>query len=197
VLADDREHSTLAFVRWGEADDPPVLVACNFTPVVRYGEPLSVPRAGRWRELLSSDAAQYGGSGVGNLGGVDAAPSRWRAGPRRSRSRCRRWAACTSSTRRRRVKRQRWVCIHGHFYQPPRENPWLDEIEPQPSAAPFPDWNARITAECYRPNAAARIVDGRGAIIAIVDNYARMSWNFGPTLMSRGSRATRRMSTPR
>ena len=82
------------------------------------------------------------------------------------------------------MKRQRWVCIHGHFYQPPRENPWLDEIEPQPSAAPFPDWNARITAECYRPNAAARIVDGRGAIIDIVDNYARMSWNFGPTLLT-------------
>ena len=72
VRADDREHSTLAFVRWGEADDPPVLVAFNFTPVVRYGEPLSVPLVGRWRELLSSDAAQYGGSGVGNLGGVEA-----------------------------------------------------------------------------------------------------------------------------
>ncbi|MEZ4404099.1 MAG: DUF3536 domain-containing protein [Kofleriaceae bacterium] len=79
---------------------------------------------------------------------------------------------------------RRWVCIHGHFYQPPRENPWLDEIEPQPSAHPFPDWNARITAECYRPNASARIVDGRGHIIDIVDNYARMSWNFGPTLLA-------------
>ncbi|MBK7070675.1 MAG: DUF3536 domain-containing protein [Myxococcales bacterium] len=79
---------------------------------------------------------------------------------------------------------RRWVCVHGHFYQPPRENPWLDEIEPQPSAAPFPDWNARITAECYRPNTAARIVDGQGDIIAIVDNYARMSWNVGPTLFT-------------
>jgi hypothetical protein len=55
---------------------------------------------------------------------------------------------------------QKWVCVHGHFYQPPRENPWLDAIEPQPSAHPYPDWNARITAECYRPNSAARIVDG-------------------------------------
>ena len=80
--------------------------------------------------------------------------------------------------------RRRAVCVHGHFYQPPRENPWLDEIEPQPSAAPFPDWNARITAECYRPNTAARIVDGDGAIIGIVDNYARMSWNVGPTLLT-------------
>jgi hypothetical protein len=78
----------------------------------------------------------------------------------------------------------RWVCIHGHFYQPPRENPWLDAIEPQPSAHPYPDWNERITAECYRPNAAARIVDGDGRIVQIVDNYARMSFNVGPTLMS-------------
>ena len=78
----------------------------------------------------------------------------------------------------------RWVCVHGHFYQPPRENPWLDAIEPQPSAHPYPDWNARITAECYRPNGAARIVDGGGRIVKIVDNYARMSFDVGPTLMS-------------
>jgi hypothetical protein len=79
---------------------------------------------------------------------------------------------------------EKWVCVHGHFYQPPRENPWLEEIEPQPSARPYPDWNARITAECYRPNTAARVVDAAGTIIAIVDNYQRMSFNVGPTLMS-------------
>lgn len=78
----------------------------------------------------------------------------------------------------------KWVCIHGHFYQPPRENPWLEAVEPQPSAHPYRDWNHRITAECYRPNAAARIVDGAGQIIRITDNYERMSFNFGPTLMS-------------
>jgi alpha-amylase/alpha-mannosidase (GH57 family) len=78
----------------------------------------------------------------------------------------------------------RYVCVHGHFYQPPRENPWLEVIDPQPSAAPYPDWNARITAECYRPNAAARIVDGRGQIVRIVDNYERMSFDVGPTLMA-------------
>ena len=78
----------------------------------------------------------------------------------------------------------RWVCIHGHFYQPPRENPWLEAIEPQPSAHPYRDWNDRITAECYRPNAAARVVDNAGSIIQIVDNYQRMSFNVGPTLMS-------------
>jgi hypothetical protein len=79
---------------------------------------------------------------------------------------------------------EKWVCIHGHFYQPPRENPWLEEIEPQPSARPYRDWNERITAECYRPNAAARVVDSAGSIISIVDNYQRMSFNVGPTLMS-------------
>ncbi|MDB4955030.1 MAG: Alpha-amylase/alpha-mannosidase [Myxococcales bacterium] len=78
----------------------------------------------------------------------------------------------------------KWVCIHGHFYQPPRENPWLEAIEPQPSARPYRDWNERITAECYRPNSAARVVDGGGQIIQIVDNYQRMSFNVGATLMS-------------
>ena len=76
-----------------------------------------------------------------------------------------------------------WVCVHGHFYQPPRDNPWLDEIEPQPSAAPYRDWNERITAECYRPNAAARVLDGKGLICEILDNYQHLSWNFGPTLL--------------
>ncbi|HET9625449.1 MAG TPA: DUF3536 domain-containing protein [Kofleriaceae bacterium] len=78
----------------------------------------------------------------------------------------------------------KWVCIHGHFYQPPRENPWLEAVEPQPSARPYRDWNERITAECYRPNAAARVVDNDNQIIQIVDNYQRMSFNVGPTLMS-------------
>jgi alpha-amylase/alpha-mannosidase (GH57 family) len=78
----------------------------------------------------------------------------------------------------------KWVCIHGHFYQPPRENPWLEAIEPQPSAHPYRDWNERITAECYRPNMAARVVDNDNQIIRIVDNYQRMSFNIGPTLMS-------------
>jgi alpha-amylase/alpha-mannosidase (GH57 family) len=77
-----------------------------------------------------------------------------------------------------------YVCIHGHFYQPPRENPWLGEVEIQDSAYPFHDWNERISAECYAPNSAARILDKEKNIIAIVNNYARMSFNFGPTLLS-------------
>jgi alpha-amylase/alpha-mannosidase (GH57 family) len=75
------------------------------------------------------------------------------------------------------------LVIHGHFYQPPRENPWTDQIPREPSAAPFHDWNQRINAECYRANAFARIHDGGGRIEAIVNNYERLSFNFGPTLM--------------
>ena len=77
-----------------------------------------------------------------------------------------------------------YVCIHGHFYQPPRENPWLEVVELQDSAAPFHDWNDRITAECYGPNAWSRILDDQGRIVDIVNNYSRMSFNFGPTLLS-------------
>src|ERR1700746_473214 len=78
----------------------------------------------------------------------------------------------------------RFVCVHGHFYQPPRENPWLETVEMQDSAAPFHDWNERITAECYAPNGASRIVDEQGRILEIVNNYSRISVNFGPTLLS-------------
>jgi alpha-amylase/alpha-mannosidase (GH57 family) len=77
-----------------------------------------------------------------------------------------------------------YVCIHGHFYQPPRENPWLEEIEVQDSAHPFHDWNERLTAECYAPNSFARILDGEGRIVRLVNNYARISFNFGPTLLN-------------
>jgi alpha-amylase/alpha-mannosidase (GH57 family) len=76
------------------------------------------------------------------------------------------------------------VCIHGHFYQPPRENPWLEDVEIQESAAPWHDWNERITEECYGPNSAARIFDEEGWIRRIVNNYSRISFNFGPTLLS-------------
>jgi alpha-amylase/alpha-mannosidase (GH57 family) len=79
---------------------------------------------------------------------------------------------------------ERTICVHGHFYQPPRENPWLETVEEQESAAPYHDWNDRITAECYAPNSAARIVDRQNQIIRILNNYARMSFNFGPTLLS-------------
>jgi alpha-amylase/alpha-mannosidase (GH57 family) len=79
---------------------------------------------------------------------------------------------------------ERYLCIHGHFYQPPRENPWLEAIEIQDSAYPYHDWNDRITAECYAPNSAARNLDGDGRILDIESNYARTSFNFGPTLLS-------------
>jgi alpha-amylase/alpha-mannosidase (GH57 family) len=78
----------------------------------------------------------------------------------------------------------KYVCIHGHFYQPPRENAWLETVERQESARPFHDWNARINFECYAPNAAARILDEQGNIVKIRNNYNRISWNFGPTLLT-------------
>jgi alpha-amylase/alpha-mannosidase (GH57 family) len=78
----------------------------------------------------------------------------------------------------------RFVCIHGHFYQPPRENPWLESVEVQDSASPYHDWNERITFECYAPNASARMLDGDGRIAAIVNNYSRISFNFGPSLLA-------------
>ena len=78
----------------------------------------------------------------------------------------------------------RYVCIHGHFYQPPRENPWLEDIELQDSAYPFHDWNERITTECYEPNSAARILGEKKRISRIVNNYAGISFNLGPTLLS-------------
>ncbi len=79
---------------------------------------------------------------------------------------------------------KRFICIHGHFYQPPRENPWLETVETQDGAAPYHDWNERICAECYAPNGAARVLNAKNRIVRIVNNYARMSFNFGPTLLN-------------
>lgn len=78
----------------------------------------------------------------------------------------------------------RYVCLHGHFYQPPRENPWLESVELQDSAYPYHDWNERITAECYAPNSASRILGPDRQIIDIVNNYSKISFNFGPTLLA-------------
>ncbi|MBD2020213.1 DUF3536 domain-containing protein [Leptolyngbya sp. FACHB-36] len=77
-----------------------------------------------------------------------------------------------------------YITVHGHFYQPPRENPYLDAIERQPSAAPFHNWNERIHHECYRPNAFARVLNDHGDVVGIVNNYEYLSFNIGPTLMN-------------
>jgi alpha-amylase/alpha-mannosidase (GH57 family) len=82
------------------------------------------------------------------------------------------------------LSQERFVCVHGHFYQPPRENPWLEAVEIQDSASPYHDWNERITAECYASNAASRILDGEQRVMDITSNYAKMSFNFGPTVLS-------------
>lgn len=79
---------------------------------------------------------------------------------------------------------EKYICIHGHFYQPPRENAWLEVIEVQDSAHPYHDWNERISAECYGPNTASRILNEKGVIKNITNNYSRISFNFGPTLLS-------------
>ncbi len=78
---------------------------------------------------------------------------------------------------------QGYVVVHGHFYQPPRENPWIEQIEVETSAYPYPDWNTRIAAECYTPNGCARIYDAQQRILDISNNYELLSFNFGPTLM--------------
>ncbi len=81
-------------------------------------------------------------------------------------------------------KNKVFLTIHGHFYQPPRENPWLEAIEQQDSALPFHDWNERINAECYNPNSVSKIVDSKNKILNVVNNYEYISYNFGPTLLS-------------
>jgi alpha-amylase/alpha-mannosidase (GH57 family) len=78
---------------------------------------------------------------------------------------------------------ERYICVHGHFYQPPRENAWLEYVEWQDAPYPYHDWNEKITAECYLPNASSRILDKDGYIDQIVSNYARLSFDFGPTLL--------------
>ncbi len=77
-----------------------------------------------------------------------------------------------------------FLTIHGHFYQPPRENPWLEAVELQDSASPFHDWNERINSECYNPNSVSKIVDSKNKILDVVNNYSSISFNFGPTLLS-------------
>lgn len=77
-----------------------------------------------------------------------------------------------------------FVVIHGHFYQPPRENPWIEQIEVETSAYPYHDWNTRINEECYTPNSCARIFDSQHRILDIINNYEFISFNFGPTLLS-------------
>ncbi len=82
------------------------------------------------------------------------------------------------------MSRNVFLTLHGHFYQPVRENPWLEEIEAQESAAPYHDWNERIYQECYQSNARARVLDAKGVVVDIVNNFGKINFNFGPTLIS-------------
>ncbi|MCG2724927.1 MAG: DUF3536 domain-containing protein [Elusimicrobia bacterium] len=76
------------------------------------------------------------------------------------------------------------ISIHAHFYQPPRENPWTNEVDFQPSAYPFENWNQRIARECYIPNLYAPIKDENNKVIETINNYEFLNFNFGPTLLS-------------
>jgi alpha-amylase/alpha-mannosidase (GH57 family) len=78
----------------------------------------------------------------------------------------------------------KYICIHGHFYQPPREDPWTGKVEAEESAKPFHDWNERISSECYRANTQASILDAKGQVAARVNNFSKMSFDIGPTLLS-------------
>lgn len=86
-------------------------------------------------------------------------------------------------SKRQHIVSTKFVCIHGHFYQPPRESPWSDEVEPQESAAPYHDWNERVTAECYLPNAGSALLNTTDHRTHYVNNYEKISFNFGPTLL--------------
>ena len=146
----------------------------------------------RARGRRCSTRTRRGSGALGTAASPVSRPSPWRGtatGTRRS-SRCRRSRSCGSPVRRRPADdsvypmSERRLVIHGHFYQPPRENPWTETVPVEPSAAPDHDWNERITEESYRPNAFARIMDDHGALVALVDNYRLMSFNVGPTLLS-------------
>jgi len=90
----------------------------------------------------------------------------------------------TKGMTKKRRGENRYAIIHGHFYQPPRENPWIEAIERQPGAAPHHDWNEVVTWQCYLPNMVSRVVNGSGAIVDLVNNYRHISFNFGPTLLA-------------
>src|SRR5271163_3600908 len=106
-------------------------------------------------------------------------PKTWKAP-----SRCRTVSRLKIDAGRGASRMKKYICVHGHFYQPPRENPWLEAVELQDSARPYHDWNERITAECYAPNAHSRCLERGNRIERIVNNYSRISFNFGPTLLS-------------
>ncbi len=79
---------------------------------------------------------------------------------------------------------RKFICMHGHFYQPPRENPWTGEVDEEESASPYHNWNERIAKECYEANTQAPILNSKGEVIEKVNNYSRISFDFGPTLLS-------------
>ena len=181
----DTSNVAFSFIRRDPESGDTILAICNFTPVPRHDYRIGLPSGGVWTEILNSDAGHYGGSGMGN----------YRSGDRRSCPLSWPTLLCTihpstawlpaPETQGRRITNGRnQICIHGHFYQPSRENPWTGMVMRERSAAPWHDWNERITDECYLPNTAARILDAQGLIRTISNNYSRISSDFGPTLLT-------------
>ena len=192
IDASDVDANVLSFLRIG--DEPDLALACvaNLSSVARQAYRVGLPCGGEWREVLNTDATEFGGSGAGMAAQSGQAMLRGTASITPPKWRCRR-CLCSGLRRSARgagtvrsVEHQPAVelAVHGHFYQPPRENPWTEQVAREPSAVPYHDWNARIVAECYRPNAFARVVDDRGRVVEIINNYEHMSFDFGPTLLS-------------
>jgi 1,4-alpha-glucan branching enzyme len=185
----DAASSVLSFLRKGTDPKDSVLVVCNNTPVPRRNYFVGIPRKGTWSELLNSDAEYYGGSGMGNFGEVETNYVQAQGKPY-SLNLTLPPLACLFLRRSfnpvtvKGGRLNKFVCIHGHFYQPPRENPWTGKLDEDPSASPFHDWNERITAECYGPNSTAPLLDDQGRISGFVNNYSRISFDFGPTLLN-------------
>ena len=152
-----------------------VVAIINATPIPRYGYRVGVPRLGRWVELANSDAEEFGGSGVTTGLPADASDTAWMGllcsvviGPPPLS------AVLLAAEDGAEVRLRTWALLPA-----PRENPDR-EIDDEPSAAPFPNWNARIAAECYQANGAARVGE---AADDVQNNYAWMSFNFGATLL--------------
>ena len=176
----DSAQSVVSYLR--KADDETMLVVLNHTPVLREGYRVGVPEPGIYDVVLNSDDGEFGGE--------------WRGYRRRSCSRgcCTTWtgvvcAACVAAVgcslseiaKESGARFMKKLCVHAHFYQPTREDLLRGGWRKEESAAPYVNWNARITAECYGPNIAARLLDNEGNYRDERNNYAYVSFDCGPT----------------
>ena len=187
IELNDSQNSVLSYVRKGKKDKDTLVIVANFTPVVRENYRIGLSQTGSYKEIFNSDRKEYWGSDCLNNKIIKSEKTPYHGrdnslvlnipplGNYRAEEKC---------CKQEKIMENKYLCIHGHFYQPPRENAWLEEIEIQPSASPYHDWNERINEECYSSNTHSRILNEDSKIIDIVCNYSKMSFNFGPTLLS-------------